>query len=154
MKTEGRRMERPRARIGTNALTQPGSWAAAAPLLCAAHCIALPVLVLVSPAFHLNPAIEYAVMAGAGMLAVLFLGWGVAAHGNRLVWLPAMVGLAVWIGAEATLGHSHAGLWLHAVGSALLAGGLIWNAWLRHNAECGDCGCPAHENARPEGRTA
>jgi hypothetical protein len=147
-------MERPRARIGTSGLTQPSSWAAAAPLLCAAHCIALPVLVLVSPVFHLNPAVEYAVMATAGVLAALFLVWGVAAHGNRLVWVPAMVGLAVWIGGEMTLGHSHAGLGLHAIGSTLLAGGLIWNAWLRHEAACGDCGCPAHEDARTEGRPA
>ena len=140
-------MERPEQRSGTTALTQAGYWTAAAPVLCAMHCIALPVLVLVSPAFHINPTVEYAIMAGAAVLAILFLVWGVSAHGNYLVWVPAMMGLAVWIGGEIVLGHSAGGLWAHAAGSALLAGGLIWNAWLRHEASCGDCGCPAHEEA-------
>jgi len=131
-----------------------GSLAAAAPVLCAAHCIATPLLVLLSPAFQMSSAVEYTVMAVAATLAILFLAWGVAAHGRAVVWIPAIAGLIVWIGGEAVFGHSAGGLWLHVAGSILLAGGLIWNAYLRHEATCSDCGCPAHEEESRSGQPA
>jgi len=145
-------MERTGAPTSTTIDLPAGSWAAAAPVLCAAHCIATPLLVLLSPTFHMTPAVEYAVMGAAALLAIAFLAWGVAAHGRAVVWIPVIAGLVVWIGGEATFGHSAGGLWLHVAGSILLAGGLIWNAFLRHEATCRDCGCPAHEEESRSGQ--
>jgi len=118
--------------------------AASASALCAIHCVAAPVLVLVSPALRISQTAEHAMIAVATAIAFVFLAWGVKRHGRVAVWFPALLGLSIWIGGEWIVDHSHRGLLLHALGSTFLAGGLIWNGWLTHAARCVDCCCPSH----------
>ncbi|HEX6041854.1 MAG TPA: hypothetical protein VFZ20_27675, partial [Longimicrobium sp.] len=45
------------------------AWAAAAPLLCAAHCLATPLVLALAPRFAPGEAAERAVLAGSILLA-------------------------------------------------------------------------------------
>ena len=128
----------------TSARASRGAWlAAAAPLACAVHCIAAPLVVLVLPAAGVHGPVETAVKLASAALALSF-GWsGVRAHRRPAVLVPVMLGLALWVAS------SHAvGLLPETIGSALggvmMAAGLGWSASLRHRAVCGACACPAH----------
>ena len=120
------------------------SWAAAAPLLCAVHCIATPVLVLVVPGASLHGPLETAFKAGAALLAALFLASGVRAHGRFAVALPVALGLALWLAVPALGVGGWGEMALGALGGVLQAAGLAWSAALRHRAVCHTCACPAH----------
>jgi hypothetical protein len=119
-------------------------WAAALPLLCAAHCVASPLLVLAAPALALSEGSEAAVKLASAALAAGLVWSGVRAHGRLAVALPVLAGAAVWA-AAAALGADGAAerLWT-AAGAVLLAAGMSWNAQLRHRATCRACGCAAH----------
>jgi hypothetical protein len=130
---------------GGGRFTLPGA-AAAAPLLCAAHCIATPLLVLFVPMLVFPLAVEYAILVGTLTLATALLWRGFRIHGNRWVALPATLGALLWIGGELTGSHSTPVLILHAVGGILIAAALVWSARLRHEALCGGCGCTAHQD--------
>jgi formylmethanofuran dehydrogenase subunit A len=114
----------------------------AAPLLCAVHCLATPLLVLVAPALLLGAAVEHAIMVASLVMAAAFLGWGIRIHRRFTVAAPALAGALLWVGGEALGSHSSGVLVLHAVGGLLLAGALALNARLRHNALCRACGVP------------
>jgi hypothetical protein len=125
-------------------LTAATYWGSAAPALCAIHCVAAPLLVVVFPVLELSEAAEHVLMPATAALAAAFLMWGVRAHGRWVVWLPAALGMALWVGGDHLLSHSAAGLAAHLLGGGMLAGGLLWNAVLRHRARCAECGCPAN----------
>jgi hypothetical protein len=117
-------------------------WGSAAPALCAVHCVAAPLLVVFFPVLELGEAAERLLMLATATVAAAFLTWGVRAHGRRLVWVPAALGMALWAGGDHFLSHSAPGLAAHLLGGGVLAGGLLWNAVLRHRTHCTDCGCP------------
>jgi hypothetical protein len=135
-----RRSEDTRGRSGQGEL-----WAALVPGLCALHCLAVPVIVLFLPAFQPDPRIERVVMLVAAVLAAGLLGWGVRAHRRVQVWIPAVLGFSLWSSAALSGAHGRMEIALELAGAALVAAALIWSAWLRHQARCGACGCPAHE---------
>jgi hypothetical protein len=120
---------------------------AAAPLLCVVHCLATPLLLVVAPVLAPSSRMEQGIMLVSLVLAGVLLARGVRVHRRLAVLAPAGVGALVWVGGELTGSHSLAVLLLHAAGGLLLAAGLAWNAWLRHEALCRECGCPAHEEA-------
>jgi hypothetical protein len=126
------------------------TWPAAVPLLCAAHCLALPVLVLFAPALAPDPRIELAVLGGAATISVAVLAAGYRVHRRGEVWVPATLGIALWVIAHAAWLHGPGELALEAGGALLIAGSLIRGAWLRHLALCDGCGCPAHAEGRAE----
>jgi hypothetical protein len=128
------------------------TWPAAVPLLCAAHCLALPLLVLFAPALAPDPRIELAVLGGATALSVTVLAAGYRVHGRGEVWVPATLGVALWVIAHAAGLHGPGELALEVGGALLIAAGLIRSAWLRHLALCGGCGCPAHAEGTMEVR--
>lgn len=125
-------------------LRTPSLWGAAAPLVCAGHCVASPALVAFAPALAVGESVELALLALSAVLAVGLVALGVRVHGRAAVWLPVVAGCALvavvhsgWTVLPESL--------LTAAGSVSIAAGMIWNARLRHAAACKGCGCPAHE---------
>jgi hypothetical protein len=125
-------------------LRRPMDWAALAPLLCTAHCLAAPVAAAVLPAVIVGSGAELLLMGATALIAVVVLARGSAAHGRRGVWIPAIVGIVLWgIGALEPVAASGEAV-LGVLGGLLLAGGLFWNGRLRHDAICRGCGCGTH----------
>lgn len=121
-------------------------WATALPLLCAAHCVASPLLVLAIPALGWGHEAEPFVQALSVLLAA-FTAWsGIRTHGRFAVLVPMLAGVALWM-TSATLGLTGAAEAVAGVsGGLLLAGGMLWSGRLRHEAACHHCGCPAHHD--------
>lgn len=123
---------------------QPAFWAAAAPLLCAVHCAAAPVLVAVLPSLGVSEGVERVLMALSAALAAGFAISGIRSHGRAVVLLPLAAGLLLWVTGSLDLLPVLPEAVAHAAGGALMAAGMLWNANLRHRAACRGCGCPAH----------
>jgi hypothetical protein len=119
---------------------------AAAPLVCAAHCMLGPVLAGLAP-WLAYPAVELPLLASAGLVA----GWAVArqfrVHRTLAVWLPLGLGIGAWAGA-ALVGH--AGVpgerTLAVLGGLLIAAGTLWSGRLLRSVAAHSCGCPACED--------
>ena len=120
-------------------LRDPHAWAIAAPLLCAIHCAATPLLVLFLPALSLTHGEEAVLLGLSGLVALMALVPGVRVHGRSEVFIPLALGVFVWGGA---LAH-----WLHPIpepvassaGALAIAGAIFWNARLRHRVSCDAC---------------
>jgi drug/metabolite transporter superfamily protein YnfA len=133
-----------RSTIRTATATAASGWAAALPLLCAAHCVLAPLLVLAAPALALSEGSEALAKGASAVLAAGVVAAGVRLHRRAVVAVPVAAGIGVW--AFAVTLHDVAALerlWT-AAGGVLLAGGMVWNAQLRHAATCRSCGCGAH----------
>jgi hypothetical protein len=113
---------------------------AAAPLLCVAHCLAAPLFVVLAPALAGNEGVEIALMGISAAIAVVVLSAGVRRHGEPVVWMPAIVGLSLWLLGATLPGETQERV-LMVIGGILLAGGLFWDARLRHRASCSSCSC-------------
>lgn len=114
-------------------------WAGAVPLLCAAHCAASPLLVLAAPALALSEAGEAWVKAASLLMAALVTAAAVRAHRRPAAALPVAAGALVWAVVLAADAHGTGGRLATAAGGVLLAGGMFWNAHLRHRATCRTC---------------
>ncbi|HEX6912451.1 MAG TPA: MerC family mercury resistance protein [Longimicrobium sp.] len=121
-------------------------WAAALPLLCAAHCVASPLLVLAVPALGWGHQAEPLVQAASVLLAAVAAWSGIRAHGRRAVLLPLAAGVALWIASAVLDLHGVEEAVAGVAGGLLLAGGMLWSGRLRHDAACHHCGCPAHHD--------
>ncbi len=114
------------------------------PLVCAVHCIVTP---LISPVLSVaghNTGLEYGLLSVALIVAVISYGYGLKHHRNHLVWSLGLVGFLIWgmsLG-DPFLPFSEAQG--STVGSVTVAGTLLWNGRLRHNAICDECVCPIH----------
>jgi hypothetical protein len=113
----------------------------AAPLLCAAHCMAAPLLVALTPALGHGPA-EIAIQLATLAFAVVLLRAGLRTHGRGMVIAPVVLGALAWVAGHAAPESAETAL--SVAGGLLIAGGMLWNARLRHEAVCHSCGCPAH----------
>ena len=117
------------------------SLAAAAPLLCAVHCVATPLLVAVLPAFAMGHRAEVVLFVAS----VVLVGWatlsGSRVHRHAEPALVVGLGLSVWggllFGALPAIG-GELGI---ALAALVTAGGLVWNARLRHLTADDGCGC-------------
>lgn len=126
------------------------SLAAAAPLLCAIHCVATPLLVAVLPAFAMGHAAEVAMFG----VSVVLVGWavrtGTVVHRHVGPTLMAGLGVSSWgallFGALPPVG-GELGI---ALAALLTAGGLVWNARLRHSAGEVGCSCTSCGHPTPE----
>lgn len=134
-------------------LRDPHAWAIAAPLLCAVHCAATPLLVLFLPALALTHGQEAVLLGLSALVALVALVPGVRVHGRSEVFIPLALGVFVWGGA---LAH-----WLHPIpepvassaGALAIAGAIFWNARLRHRVSCDACAVHASPSM-PSGVTA
>jgi hypothetical protein len=126
-----------------SARSAPGAWAAAAPALCAVHCLAAPLLVMVVPAAAVGSAAERLLWGATSILALGFLAWTVRAHRRGWAALPVVGGLALWgAGLFDLVPASETATTV--AGALLVSGGMMASAWLRHRRLCRDCGCPVH----------
>jgi hypothetical protein len=116
--------------------------AQAAPLACAVHCMAMPLLAASFPMLG-SGATEWAFF-GAGALLSLAAGLEAARHHRRLLPLVAVsVAITAWAlsiaGAARPLPEDAT-----SVAACLaLAAASLWGARLRHHARCQSCTCPA-----------
>jgi hypothetical protein len=124
---------------------RPLAWASAAPLLCAVHCAATPILVLAAPTLAPTPAVERMMLGGTALLAAVAWWYGYRRHRRILPALPILLGLMVWAGALLFLGTGSSEVIGSGAGSVMVAAGLLWNAWLRHRVVCRNC--RAHDHA-------
>ena len=130
----------------STSLRRPGAWAAALPLVCAAHCIAMPLVALFVPVLAVGSGVETGLMVASAALALWAARGGVRLHGRYAVWIPVLLGLGVWAASLAGWTRPLPEPVTTTLGSLLLAGGMVWNARLRHEAACRRCGCPAHHH--------
>ncbi len=121
-------------------------WAAVLPLLCAAHCVASPLLVLAVPALGLGHEAEPFVQGASALLAAGAAWSGIRTHRRLAVLVPMLAGVALWMVAAILGLHGAAEAVTGVAGGLLLAGGMLWSGRLRHDASCNHCGCPAHHD--------
>lgn len=125
-------------------LRDPHAWAMAAPILCAIHCAATPLLVLFLPSLSLTHGQEALLLGFSALVGLAALVPGVRLHGRPEVFLPLALGVLTW---GAALAH-----WLHPIpepvassaGAFAIAGAIFWNARLRHRVTCDACALHSH----------
>lgn len=117
----------------------PRAAAVAAPVLCALHCLAAPVLAVLAPALAENAGVEVA-LVGATLATGANAGrGGVALHGDGRLWLLVVLA-SLLFAAKAAAGHSDAiELAVTVLGSMCIVAALAWDARLRRR-----CACCAH----------
>jgi len=133
-------------RVGAVEAQRVDRWGWLVPMVCAVHCVAAPVLLVVAPAFASSTLVEGVLMAAAFFFAVVIVMAGVQVHGRAVVWIPISLGSLLWVAELAEAPISAPGTVLTVAGSLLLAGGLVWNSRLRAKARPA-CDCPAHRPA-------
>jgi hypothetical protein len=109
-------------------------WGWMVPMVCAVHCLAAPVMLVIVPAFASSPLVEGALMAVAFLFAVPIVLAGVQVHGRATVWLPIAFGSLLWIAELAEAPIPAPGTVLTVSGSLLVAMGLVLNSRLRARA--------------------
>ncbi len=127
-------------------LRQPTTWVSAAPVLCAAHCLATPVLVLALPSFAVGAVAELVLFTLSALLALGFTAWAVGSHGRMVVALPVLAGLGIWGGGLFDLVPGVSETVTTVTGALILAAGLVWSSWLRHLTVCPTCSCASGES--------
>ncbi len=116
------------------------------PLVCAIHCIVTPIA---SPALSVvghNSDIEYALFAVALIMAGTAFGFGLKHHRKHKVWCLALLGFSIWGISLSGSFFSFSEAQGSMIGSFMVAGTLLWNGHLRHQAVCGKCICPIHRD--------
>lgn len=115
----------------------------AAPLACAVHCLAAPLLAATVPLLAADGA-EWAFHAAGAIPALALAGGAFRFHRHPGPPLAALAAVAAWTlslaGAFAPLPEEAT----TAAACTALAAASVWGARLRHRAACDDCGCPAH----------
>jgi hypothetical protein len=139
-------------------IPHPWGWATVAPVVCAVHCAAAPLLVVVAPALVENPALEFGLLGATVLLAGVALALGFRRHGNPLAALPVLAGVLAWWASLSHVFHPiHEDL-TTAAAALVVAGGLLWNARLHcaggESSGTGCASCQAEGSARSaeEGR--
>lgn len=131
---------------------RPWGWVTAAPLLCALHCAATPLLVLAVPAFSPWKTLEAGLLVVTAVLAATALTVGHRRHGRPGAAVVVVGGLILW---ALSLAHALAPVpeEVTTVTAALLvAAGLVWNSRRLCAAPDPPCACPAcdqESEARP-----
>ncbi len=125
-------------------IPHPWGWATLAPVACAVHCAAAPLLVLVAPALVENPAVESGLLAATVILAGVALTLGFRRHGSPCPTVPVLVGVLAWWASLSHVFHPVPEDLSTAVAAMVVAGGLFWNARLHCGAgQPAGAGCTA-----------
>jgi len=120
----------------------PWGWTTLAPIACAAHCLATPVLAVSAPVLFSSPALEWGFLSATVLLAAAAFGSGIGTHGDIRPLLPLVVGIAVW---SASLAGAFAPITeeLTTMAASLTAAfGMLWNSRLHcasTRTECHAC---------------
>ncbi len=112
--------------------------AAAAAVLCAAHCALTPLLVLVMPALGLSEGVEQTMLLGTASLGALILLVGPARE-HLGVLLVFALGTGVWAASLAGWFEPVPEPATSVAGSLLLAGALLQSARICRSGSCSVC---------------
>jgi len=110
-------------------VNRPHSIAFFAPLVCAAHCVATPVLVVVAPMLAPTPRLEWAFFAVSVALVsgAMLQASGVSGRMPR-AWIPIMLGLGIWAGSLASWFEPVPEAVSTVIGAMMVSAALLWNA--------------------------
>ncbi len=129
----------------------PWGWATLAPLACAVHCLAGPLLVAVLPVALFSETVEWGLFLLTVIFAAMVLGSGTRVHRRWGPWLIAAPGILLW---GSSLGELLSPLPEEVgsvTGALFVAGALLRNTRLRCLATEGHC--HACEMAEADGKT-
>lgn len=132
---------------GAGAAALPLGWTTVAPLLCAIHCAATPVLVAIAPTISKNHVVEVWLLGLSVILAAGALIVSVRRHGRSIVWVPVGLGLIFWAASLAGFFEPVPETWTTPASSLTVAGGLIWNSRFLSLREKHGCHCPVCEDS-------
>jgi hypothetical protein len=130
----------------TVAAGRPLPWAPLAPVVCAIHCAATPLLAVVAPSLAPGPVVEWLLLGVTVGIALVALGWGFRHHGQRHPLLWAATGLVAWgislAGGFAPLAEEATTIFA----TLIVAGALVWNGRLRCSVPTCSTGCSHSES--------
>lgn len=131
----------------TRFFQHPWGWTSIAPLVCAVHCLATPLLVAVAPSV-VGPQMEWALLGLTVVLVVVALTGGLRSHRDLRPAPLLAAGLAVWLGSLLHVFHPLPEEPITALAALVVATGLVWNSRLvcAHR----EVSCAACETARDE----
>jgi hypothetical protein len=132
----------------TRFFQHPWGWTSIAPLVCAIHCLATPLLVAVAPSVVVGPQAEWALLGLTVVLVIVALIAGLRSHRDLRPAPLLAAGLAVWVGSLLHVFHPLPEEPVTAVAALVVATGLVWNSRLvcAHR----EVSCTACETARDE----
>ncbi len=114
----------------------------AAPVLCALHCLAAPLLIVAAPALAPNPAVERAMFVGSALLAVIIVVRALRLGAPAAALILVAVGIGIW-GASVWIGLASLPERATTVlGSMMVAVGLVWSGRAcpaERSCECAVC---------------
>lgn len=120
----------------------PWGWASLAPLVCAVHCLATPVLVVTAPSLVPGDWAEWALLAVTVVVAAVATGIGRRAHGETGPMALAAAGLGVWVASLLHVFHPVSEELTTAAAALAVATALVWNSRLhcaRRDVACTAC---------------
>ncbi|CAN5847786.1 hypothetical protein BH23GEM3_BH23GEM3_12370 [soil metagenome] len=138
----------------TSPLRGTPGWAAAVPVLCAAHCVAAPLLIVLAPALAPTKATELALIALTVVITGGFLTHSTRTHRRLAPWLVAAGGLGIWLASVLDLFQPIPEVATTVLGSLIVAGALIWNSRLLHPDICPSCSCPVCDERDDSGTSS
>lgn len=130
----------------------PWGWAAAAPVACAVHCAAMPVVALFAPTVAEGSGIEWALLGITLVFSAIALTFGIRTHGSLRPIAPIALGIAIWTASLLFANRLPAVEFTTMASSILVASGLLWSS--RMCCVARESCCPAcqdsHEHAQVE----
>jgi hypothetical protein len=116
-----------------------------APLVCAVHCVATPLVALAAPVAAGAERYEPLIMLVAGIVVVATLQASVRAHRRLPPIIPVLAGGLLWVLSLVGNAGPVPEWLLGGTGGVLIFAGVRWSARLRAEALAGCCRCPACE---------
>jgi hypothetical protein len=131
----------------------PWGWTTIAPLTCAVHCVATPILLVVAPALAVSAPLEWSFLGATVLVAVVALAFGLRTHGDPWPVLPISLGITLWMGSLLHFFHPLPEELTTTMAALTAAAGLVWNS--RLHCAAGNASCEAcHEEALEECQVA
>lgn len=126
-------------------IRHPWGWTSLAPIACAIHCAATPLLVAVAPSLAPGETAEWMLLALTVPLAGGALAAAMRSHREPLVFILIGLGLIAWTGSLLHLYHPVPEEFTTILASLTVAGGLLWNSRLQCGLSGDPCEACSHE---------
>jgi hypothetical protein len=114
------------------------NWVGWASGVCAVHCLAQPLLVMLVPVAAVGERLEGVMLMCLLVLAAVLLRSGVRTHRRKAPALPVLAAMALWSAALAGAVEEPARAVLIAGGGGLSFWGLTWSRGLVRSCSCVD----------------
>jgi uncharacterized membrane protein HdeD (DUF308 family) len=120
----------------------PWGWTTIAPLACAVHCVATPVLLVIAPAIAVSPLVEWSFLGVTVLVAGIALAAGLRTHRDPWPLLPILLGIGLWFGSLMHAFRPISEELTTTMAALTVAAGLVWNSRLHcaaRKASCAAC---------------